>query len=528
MYPRQLTTVEQAVAQIKDGAILSFNGIGMIGLAERFFPAMEQRFQCGGHPNSLTLYSACGLGGKNQEICCLAHPGMVSCIIVGYIFPYAVFAPAIKANKIEGYNLPQGIISTNYREAAAGRPGFYSKIGLHTFADPRQAGCALNEISTQKLVELQKLDGDEYLFYRTVSPDVCVLRGTTADPAGNITMEKEVNVADALSLAMAVHNNGGRVMVQVERLSGIPAYPQAVVIPGALVDDIWLSPDQAQTNLPDESPYYSGQLRAPQQQLDEMCIQNLTRDRMPGKSLTTAERIIARRAALELKDSFMVNLGIGTPMLAASEAAQMGIMTDRHHLSIETGVMGGVPVPDAFGAVINADAIYPMAAQFDLYEGGGLNATFVGALEIDQHGNVNVIRKGDSLIGAGGFHHVTQAAKKVVICSKFRVGSGYASKDGQVTVLDGRADKFVEEVECIALNASYFRSLGKKIIYVTERAVFELDNDGLVLTEVAPGLHPYFSVLAWMPFQVKVASRLKNMPSICFDFQMRSGNGENP
>ena len=144
MYPRQLTTVEQAVAQIKDGAILSFNGIGMIGLAERFFPAMEQRFQCGGHPNSLTLYSACGLGGKNQELCCLAHPGMVSCIIVGYIFPYAVFAPAIKANKIEGYNLPQGIISTNYREAAAGRPGFYSKIGLHTFADPRQAGCALN------------------------------------------------------------------------------------------------------------------------------------------------------------------------------------------------------------------------------------------------------------------------------------------------------------------------------------------------------------------------------------------------
>lgn len=527
MRPHQLTTVEEAIAKISDGAILSFNGIGMIGFAEQFFPAIERRFLQGGHPRDLTLYSACGLGSAKQEIRCLAHPGMVSCIMVGYIFPYAVFAPAIKENKMEGYNLPQGIISTNYREAAAGRPGFYSKIGLHTFADPRQEGCALNEISTQKLVEVRELDGEEYLFYRTVSPDVCVLRGTTADPAGNITMEHEVNVADALSLAMAVHNNGGRVMVQVERLSGVPANPQSVVVPGALVDDIWLSPGQAQTNLPEASPYYSGQLRAPQQLLDEMCVQNLTRERRPGKPLAAAERIIARRAALELEDSFMVNLGIGTPMLAASEATQMGIMTNRHHLSIETGVMGGVPVPGAFGAVINADAIYPMAAQFDLYEGGGLDATFVGALEIDPRGSVNVIRKGDSLIGAGGFHHVTYAAKKVVVCSKFRVGSGYGFENGQVTVLDGRANKFVEEIECVALNAPYFRSLGKKLIYVTERAVFELDDDGLVMTEVAPGLHPYFSVLAWIPFPVKVAPRLKNMPSICFQLDTLPGKKEN-
>ena len=526
MYPKQLTTVENAVARIQDGATVSFNGIGMIGFPEKFFPAVEQRFLSGGHPRRLTLYSACGLGSAAQEIRCLAHPGMVSCIIVGYIFPYAVFGPTIQENKMEGYNLPQGIISTNFREAAAGRPGFYSKVGLHTFADPRQEGCALNKISNRKLVEVHEVDGEEYLFYRTVSPDVCVLRGTTADPAGNITMEKEVNVADALSLAMAVHNNGGRVMVQVERLSGVPANPQAVVIPGALVDDIWLSPHQAQTNLPGENPYYSGQLRAPQQQLDEMCLQNLTRERMPGKPLTAAERIIARRAALELKDSFMVNLGIGTPMLAASEAAQMGIMTSRHHLSIETGVLGGVPVPDAFGAVINADAIYPMAAQFDLYEGGGLDATFVGALEIDRYGNVNVIRKGDSLIGAGGFHHVTQAAKKVVVCSKFRVSSGYGFENGHVTVQDGHANKFVEEIECIALNAPYFRSLGKQIIYVTERAVFELDDDGMVMTEVAPGLHPYFSVLAWIPFPVKVAPRLKPMPSICFDLQLKDRNGE--
>lgn len=518
MNPRQLTTPTEAVTHIKDGAVLSFNGIGMIGLAEKFFPAVEERFLSEGHPAGMTLYSACGLGGFNHEIHRLAHPGMVNCIMVGYIFPYAVYVPAIRANQIEGYNLPQGIISTNYREAAAGRPGFYSKIGLHTFADPRYEGCALNSISNRKLVEVHEIDGEEYLFYRTVCPDVCVLRGTTADPAGNITMEKEVNVADALSIAMAVHNNGGRVMVQVERLSDTPANPQAVIIPGALVTDIWLNPDQSQTNLPGVNPYFTGEQRAPKEELDKMCLQNLTRERRPGKPLTPTERIIARRAALELKDSYMVNLGIGTPMLAASEAVQMGIMTDRHHMSIETGVMGGVPVPDAFGAVINADAIYPMASQFDLYEGGGLDATFVGALEIDSKGNVNVIRKGESLVGAGGFHHVTQASKKVVICSRFRVGSGYGWENGHVTVLDGRDNKFVSEVECIALNAPYFRSLGKRLIYITERAVFELDDDGLVLTEVAPGLHPYFNVLVWMPFPVKVHPRLKNMPAVCFDF----------
>lgn len=523
MSPHQLTSPEEAVARIRDGAIISFNGIGMIGLAEKFFFAAEERYLREGHPKGMTLYSACGLGGIKREVRCLAHPGMISCIMVGYLVPYAEFLPALKRNEIEGYNLPQGVISTNYREAAAKRPGFFSKIGLHTFADPRHQGGALNDISTQKLVEVKEVDGEEYLFYHTVFPDVCVLRGTTADPAGNITMEKEVNVADALSLAMAVHNNGGRVMVQVERLSAVPADPKSVVVPGALVDDIWLSPQQAQTNLEGENPYYSGQLRAPQRLLDDMCVQNLTRERRPGKPLSAAERIIARRAALELADSYMVNLGIGTPMLAASEAVQMGIMTDRHHLSIETGVMGGVPVPDAFGAVINADAIYSMAAQFDLYEGGGLDATFVGALEIDRQGSVNVIRKDESLIGAGGFHHVTQAAKKIVVCSKFRVDSGYGMENGQVTVLDGRADKFVQEVECIALNAPYFRSLGKKLIYITERAVFELGEEGLVMTEVAPGLHPYFSVLAWIPFPVKVAPRLKNMPSVCFKLPPSGG-----
>ncbi len=523
MKPYQLTDAREAVSRIRDGSVISFNGIGMIGLAEQFFIEMEKRYLKEGHPRSLTLYSACGLGSQRGEINALAHPGMITCIMVGYIFPYAVFGPAIKANEIEGYNLPQGIISANYREAAAGRPGFYSKVGLNTFADPRQHGCALNEISKRKLVELAETDGGEYLFYRTVKPDVCVLRGTTADPSGNITLEKEVNVSDTLSLAMAVHNNGGLVMVQVERLTDVPADPQAVRIPGALIDCIWVSSDQEQTNLSGYNPYYSGELHAPREIVDQMCIDSLSRGKYPGTKRTPAERIIARRAALELKDSYMINLGIGTPMLAASEALQMGIITDKHHISIETGVMGGVPVPDAFGAVINPDAIYDMASQFDFYEGGGLDATFVGALEIGKTGDVNVIRKGDTLIGAGGFNHVTYSAKKIVVCSKFRVGSGYGFENGNITINDGHADKFVEEVECIALNAQYFRSLGKKIIYVTERCVFELDDEGLVLTEIAPGLHPYFNVLIWIPFPVKVAPRLKNMPAVCFDVDFDAG-----
>lgn len=522
MKPKQLTTAGEAVSRIRDGATLSFNGIGMIGLAEQFFSAIESRFLSEGHPKGMTLYSACGLGGGSTPIISrLTHPGMLRCLMVGYIAPYAAFAPQIHSNQIEGYNIPQGIISTNYRAAAAGRPGFFSKIGLHTFADPRHHGCALNQISRRKVVELKEVDGDEYLFYRTVRPDVCVLRGTTADPDGNITFEKEVNVSDSLSLAMAVHNNGGLVMVQVERLSQNHAHPKDVRVPGCLVNAIWLSPDQAQTNLPGYNPYFSGELRAPEELVAQMCADNLTRERMPGKPLGIAEHIIARRAALELRGCKLVNLGIGMPMLAASEARQMGLSFQDLHLSIETGVMGGIPVPDAFGAVINADAIYDMAAQFDLYEGQGLDVSFVGALEIDAAGNVNVSRKGDVLIGVGGFNHVTQAAKKVVICSKFRQGSGYTTENGQIRVLDGKGDKFVREVECISMNAPYFYSLGKELLYITERGVFTLDEHGLILTEVPYGMDPRFSILPLMPFQVRIAPRLKLMPPICFDFQAK-------
>lgn len=517
MKPRQLTTVAEAVSRIKDGDVFSFNGIGAIGFPDQFFPAMEARFLKEGHPRDLTLYSACGLGTDRYEIQHMAHPGLISCLMVGYILPYSIFSPALKEEKIEGYNLPQGIISMNYRAAAAKRPGFYSKVGLHTFADPRHQGCALNERSTREMVRVEEVDGEEYLFYRTVRPDVCVLRGTTADPNGNITMEKEANVADALAMAMATHNNGGLVFVQVERLSDEYANPQDVRIPGPLVDAIWVSPDQPQTNRPGYSPYYSGLERADRDTVDAMCMESLSRDRYPGKPVSAAERVIARRAALELKDSRMVNLGIGTPMLAASEAVEMGILGENHHISIETGVMGGVPVPDAFGAVINADAIYEMASQFEFYEGGGLDATLVGALEIDGQGNVNVIRKDGILFGAGGFQHVTHAAKKIVVCSRFRRGSGFVVENGQIKLVDGVEDKFVKEVECIAFNAPYFRSLGKKIVYITERCVLELDDDGFVLTEITPGLHPLYSVLQYIPFPVKVAPRLRYMPTVCFD-----------
>lgn len=517
MNPQKLTTVEEAVSRIKDGSIISFNGIGLIGMADGFFPAIEQRFLKEGHPRDLTLFSACGLGSEKREMMHLTHPGMFSCVMAGYMYPFAVFSPALEANKMEGYNIPQGIISRNYREAAAGRPGFFTKIGLHTFADPRYQGCALNEVSKRKVVEVRDLDGEEYLYFHTIRPDVCVLRGTTADSHGNITMEKECNIFDPLSHAMTVHNNGGLVMIQVERLTDSPADPHRVRIPGNLVDAIWVQESQMQTNLPGYNPYYSGELRAPQEMLDRMCRDNLTRERIPGKPLTAAERVVARRAALELKDCYTVNLGIGTPMLAASEAVQMGIMTDRHHLSIETGVTGGVPVPDAFGAVINADAIYEMASQFDLYEGGGLDATLVGALEIDGHGNVNVIKKEGMLIGAGGFHHVTYGPRKIVVCSRFRAGSGFDVRDGKVVLKDGHGDKFVREVECIALNAAYYRSLGKEMIYVTERGVFTLDEDGLVLSEIAPGLHPLYHIQKLLPFEVKIAPRLKHMPAICFE-----------
>ena len=516
----KLTTVQKAVSEIPDNAIIAFNGIGIIGCPEQFFIELEKRFGKTHHPKGLTILSACGLGSYNKDedyMDKLNKPDMVNCIITGHLTAFRSFFSRIKNNTIEAYNLSQGIISMNYREAAARRPGFYSKAGLHTFLDSRHQGAAVNEISKKKLVEVREENGEEYLFYHTIFPDVCVIRGTTADVNGNITSEKEISLTDSLELAMAVHNNGGKVFVQVERTIDVPHNPKDVQIPSQLIDAIWVSPNQKQSNLQgDYSPYYCGKLRAPKIEINELCKQDIERI-----SPQIAERIIARRAALEMTGCKSVNMGIGIPLLVPTEAQLMGISSDDSYISIDTGSMGGIPVPDLFGASLNPDAIYNMASQFAFYEGGALDLSLVGAFQVDKNGNVNVVGNEDTFVGIGGFDHVTLSAKKIIICSRFRVSSGFTAENNTITINHGRADKFVEEIKYISLNAKYLRSLGKEIKYITERGVFEFNGDNLVLTEVIPGVNPRADIFGWLPFPVEIAEFLRPMPAVCYDFNAK-------
>jgi propionate CoA-transferase len=506
---------------VRDGDVLAFNAMGWLGNPEIFHKALEKRFLDEGKPRGLTLYCSCGFGGRELPELAnrLAHKGLVSRLIVGHFDSMRGFFPAIKANEVEAYNLPQGFLSHNLHEAARHSPGFFTTIGLHTSVDPRLEGPGLNSASREEFIRVVEVEGREQLFVKTIFPSVCVIRATTADVKGNITFEKEALTLDALALAQAVKNNGGRVIVQVERISDSHANPQAVLIPCQFVDAVYRNPDQMQTGSECYNALYSGEHRAPWLQVSEYMKQLLAKGTEMSVKRLDADRVIARRAAMEIRRDDVVNLGIGIPTSIGLELDDMKLLTpEEMTFSVELGMMGGIPAGEiAFGAVINADAIYDQNSQFEYYEGGGLDVSFVGALEFDRLGNINVLRIGDKIFGLGGFNYVTQTPKRLVVCSKFMLGSGCARKDGAWRLKDGKEPKLVEKVEHISFNGPEAHRSGQQVTYITERAVFELGADGLVLTEIAPFADVEKDVLAHLGFPIQVSKDLRVMSAACFD-----------
>lgn len=519
---RKVITVEQAAAMIEDDDVLAINAMGWMGNPEIFYKALENRFLEAGKPCNITLFGACGVGGRELPELAnrLAHEGLVSRIIAGHFDSMRSFFPLINQNKITAYNLPQGILALNLHEAARHGPGFFTKIGMNTSIDPRLEGPGLNSISNEEFIKAIEIDGETQLFIKTIYPTACVIRATTADINGNITFEKEALILDALALAQAVKNNGGRVIVQVERLSDSHANPQQVRIPNQLVDAIYLNPEQMQTAVERYNALYSGELYAPWSEVSDYMAELLNQGGKMSVRRLEADRIIARRAALEIKRNDVVNLGIGIPTSIGLELDDMKLLSPQElSFSVELGMMGGAPAGEiSFGAVINADAIYDQSSQFEFYEGGGLDIAFVGALEYDRHGNVNVLRIGDKIFGVGGFNYVTQFPKRLVICSKYMLGSGCHRQDGKWSLQDGKLTKLVDQVEHISFNGEQAFINGQKVIFITERAVFELGKDGLVLTEVAPFADVEQDVLRHLDFPIKVSDELKNMPNLCFNF----------
>jgi propionate CoA-transferase len=476
----KVVSAKDAAALIKDGDTLTTSGFVGIGIPDELLAAVEQRFLETGHPRDLSLFFAAGQGGgKDRGLNRLGHDELISSVVGGHWGLIPKVARLATTGKIKGWNLPQGCISQLYRDIAAGKPGMVFKVGLETFVDPRHGGGAVNDISTEVQVELMEIRGEEVLYYPAPKLTVALLRGTTADEAGNVTMEREALAIDNLAQAMAVKNAGGVVIVQVERLAQARTLPaRKVQIPSIFVDAVVVADpvNHLQTYHTAFNHGFTNRIRSPQGEIPPMRLD--------------ARKVIARRCAFELPVNGVVNLGIGMPEGVAAVAADEGLL-DHVTLTAEPGVIGGQQASGLdFGAAINTDAVIPQNNQFDFYDGGGLDMACLGLAQVDRMGNVNVSRFGPRLAGAGGFINISQNARRVVFAGTFTAtGLDVAIRDASLVIRkEGSARKFLEEVEQITFSGARAARQGQPVLCVTERGVFELDNEGLKLVEIAPGV----------------------------------------
>jgi propionate CoA-transferase len=510
----KVVSFEKAVSYIHDGDTVLIGGSGGgHAIPEELIVSLEKKYLKENNPKNLTLLHPVGIGDNiSQGVGHLAHPGLVKRIVTGALVNSPAFQKRAEQDTVEAYTLPQGALSELMREMAAGRPGLFSQVGLHTFVDPRLGGGRQSKCAHEDLVELVNLAGKDWIFYKPYNVDIVFLRGTTADEDGNVTMEREAIFGEMLSMAQATHRNGGIVIVQVARLAqrGTLAAKQ-VKIPGMLVDLVVVDPAQRQTYSMDYSPAYAGEIKVP---MDE--ITPLPHD---------ARKIIARRAALELLPGCICNLGSGISTGIATIAAEEGIV-DQIVLTNEQGLIGGVPSSDA-GAAVNYTSMIDQPYQFDFYDGGGLDLAFLSFAQVDAAGNVNVSRFNGRIIGVGGFINISQNAKKVIFSGTFTAGNLEMSwPDGKTVIQkEGKFNKFLSAVEQISYNGPFAEERGQEALYITERAVFKRGTNGLELIEIAPGIDLDRDILAHMDFRPEIAKDLKFMDErLFFDKPMGLGN----
>ncbi|CAJ1362668.1 unnamed protein product [Effrenium voratum] len=494
----KVTPVQEAVHLIEDGCTVATGGFIGIGFPEQLAVELEKRFLQTGKPRDLTLMYAAGQGdGKEKGVNHFAHRGMLKRVVGGHWGLVPRLGAMAMRNEVEAYNLPQGVISHMFRDIAAKRPRTITHVGMHTFVDPAMGGGKMNECTSEDLVERVDFDGKTYLAYKTWPVHVALLRGTTADLHGNVSMEKEALFLEALAIAMATKNSGGRVLVQVERLAAAGSLaPRSVKIPGVLVDHVVLA-DPAyhwQTFAEPYNPAFSHALRAPD-----------TVDAAPHTApASVARRVAARRAALELHAGWVVNVGVGAPEGVAQEEGLLGQVT----LTTEPGVIGGVPcgAPN-FGAAVNVAALLEQLlgwpSQFDFYDGGGLDVAFLGLAQADRRGNINLSRFGGRLTGAGGAINISQNAKRVVFVGTFTAeGLEVSVKGGRLQIeQEGKSRKFLDHVEHVTFSGDYAMERGQEVLYITERCIFALTSRGMELREIAPGVDLDRDVVGQMGFK---------------------------
>jgi len=511
----KLCSADEAIAAIASGSVVVSGGFVGAAHPEALTAALERQFLKTGKPRGLTLVYGAGQGdGGRRGLNHLAHEGLIKRVIGGHWGLVPTLGKLAVDNRIEAYNFPQGVICQLIRDIAAGRPGCITHVGLGTFVDPNHGGGRINARTRENLVERLELGGRTWLWYKSFPIQAGLIRATAADANGGLVMDEEAVIGESLAIAQAVRNHGGVVIAQVKKLLDHPAPPQVVRVPGILVDRIVLAEacDHDQTFAESFNPEYcSAEV--------EGGFSGRMSERLAGcGSMPLDERsIIASRACDELRPGSIANLGIGMPEGIANVAAIRGLL-DTCTLTIESGPIGGIPAGGlSFGASAFPEAIVDQPAQFDFYDGGGLDFAALGAAQIDQAGNVNVSRFSDRLAGIGGFANIANNARTVVFCGTFTTGGAkVACEDGSLKILkEGHVRKFPLAVEQIGFAADRRWHRAEKVLYVTERAVFGLTGEGIELLEIAPGVDLNTQILAYMDFR-PVIREVRPMPAHCF------------
>ncbi len=481
----------QAADLLKDNDTLACASFIVNAMPEAVLKAVAQRFEETGHPRNLSVIHASGVGGGEERgLNYMAREGLLKRVIAGHWNMTRQVGKLAAEEKIEAYNLPQGVIAHLFRDIAAGKIGTITHVGLMTFADPRLDGGKINRSATEDIVELLTIGGREQLWYKAFPINVCIVRGTYADERGNVTLQHIGVTTEVQAAAQAAKNSGGLVIVQVDAVvQNGTLDPRLVKIPGIYVDAV-VVPDKEDlaVAVADQHAYLCGDIRIPVSAFEPVVLDE--------------RKIIARRAAMEVRKGSVVNLGVGVPEVIARVANEEGLGNSMTML-IEAGPVGGMPQGGLlFGTSANPEAILDQTAQFDFIDGGGVDLAFLGLAEADQEGNINVSKLGSRITGAGGFINITQNAKKVVYCGTFTTkGLSVRTGDGRLEILtEGSREKFVRQVGHVTFSGRYARMVRQPVLYITERAVFELREDGMHLTEIAPGADLERDVLAHMAF----------------------------
>lgn len=500
----KIMSADEAATLVNDGDCICVNSFVGIESPVELHEAIYRRYHACGSPAHLTMVSSAGFGvwDENRNAEGYIREGAVDKLICGHFGAMLSTKKLVLEDRFEAYNLPLGCISHAIRAQAGGIPGALSKVGLDIFVDPRKEGPGINNISKDdSYIKFVEVDGEEFLYYKLPKITIALIKGTAADRRGNISFDDMYMSGDALSICQAAKANGGKVIVQVDKLVRKPSRPRNAIIPGCLVDAIVVVEPEENTENGYEA--LTGSFEIPSGQW-EMWVEIIDRLSSAQRRNNLTADIIGRRATKELHEEDIVNIGIGIPETISRFAKESGLL-NKITLTVESGGVGGFPASGpVFGAMIGAASVYDMANQFDLYDNGGLDICFMGALEVDKHGNVNSHRGPGAYAGIGGFANITAKTPNVVFCLSFDTkGLQVEEKDGEISITqEGTIPKFVDEVKSISFSGKRAIENGQRVLYVTERCVFELTKEGLKLTEVYPGIDAEKDIISRLPFPV--------------------------